>query len=99
MDEHMRKKFGFSIEDATNSPRVLTWVSGGCRPAQDTEIALWDAYAALSQPAAAEPATNEEVELALFHINGDYGNKLKLSALRTGRALDAFAAGRAKATP
>lgn len=52
MDEQLREKLGFSIEDSTELVRVLTWNSGGCRPAQDTEIALWDALAALSQPAA-----------------------------------------------
>lgn len=52
MDEQMREKFGFDIDGDINGVRIVTEVSGGVYPASYTEIALWDALAALSQPAA-----------------------------------------------
>lgn len=69
----------------------------GCGKLYDKAQML--AYAKEYAAAAAEPATKSEIELAWFHICGDYGNPLKLSALRTGRALDAVLQARAKATP
>jgi len=62
MDEQMREKLGFSIDDASEDVRVLTYTSGACRPASSEEIALWDALAALSQPAAAEPLANRWIK-------------------------------------
>jgi len=59
MDEQMQEKLGFHIDSDMHGVRVLTYVSGGCRPASEEEIALWDALAALSQPAAADEVKAE----------------------------------------
>ena len=51
MSEQMRQKLGFEITD--DAIRCIKWDDGGQNPASNAEIALWDALAALSQPAAA----------------------------------------------
>lgn len=46
--------FGFTISDGKDCGiRVLTWESGGCRPAEETECAMWDMLA-VSQPQQAQ---------------------------------------------
>ena len=63
MDEKaMRERFGFEIEDASHEIRVLRWKDCGCRPAGAEEIALWDAFAALSRKAEAPGWVSVPVE-------------------------------------
>jgi chromosome segregation ATPase len=53
------------IDFTINDFRILTWDSGGCRPAEETEIAMWEEIARLQEQL---EAVTGELELANFGL-------------------------------
>ena len=51
---------GFTIENRAGID-VLVWKDGGCQPATSAEVAMWKALAAVQQPVARQPLTDEQV--------------------------------------
>jgi hypothetical protein len=92
--EPMPIRFGFVIGDPLPSgTRVLTWAEGGCRPANDVEIALWDALAA---PLPAQPQ-GQGAEPVAWMVAFEYlagkiqqGPKLEVVRENWGKRWDVF---------
>lgn len=73
--------FDFVIDPPDGKTRCIRWVNAGCRPAVETEIAMWDAL--IERLQVAEDAANE-----LQRVGGVMANVMFNLEQTPGRMLD-----------
>lgn len=88
-----REALSFTIDGPEHAVRVLTFKGGGCRPANSTEIALWDALASRAEHAVPEgwklvpiEPTDEQImwgHRANGHVRGTYSAMVKFAPCPT----------------